>query len=100
MIISRLLHFEYHEVARGVTDPGVGSGALLGIWGRSALLCSIGSHLRKPLDYVLDAPLPRLRRACLLKSLDDDPPCRRRSAIELGCSVGTKLQRTRQIGWE
>jgi hypothetical protein len=26
----RILHFETHEVARGVTDVGVGSGALLG----------------------------------------------------------------------
>jgi hypothetical protein len=26
----RILHFEKHKVARGVTDVGVGSGALLG----------------------------------------------------------------------
>jgi hypothetical protein len=29
-INSRSLHIENHSVARGVTDPGVGSGALFG----------------------------------------------------------------------
>src|SRR5688572_24352401 len=79
---------------------GEHAGDAEGLLSRSILLRSSSGHLRKSLDNVLNPPLPRLRRARLLESLDNDPPGGGRSALKLGGCSRTKLQCASKIGRE